>query len=205
MCSMKLRWRIPYHLLKPLVLVLFHLRVEGAENLPAKGGCIIACNHISYLDPPLLGFAAGRELYYLAKEGLFDEVNKFFTWLITTYNAIPLRRGGVDISVIKRVFRLLRRGEVLVLFPEGTRSKSGELLSPKPGLGFIAWRADVPVIPAYIRGANASIGEILLGRQNITITFGKAYHPLRSERDYEAVSGAIMKRIEELSRGDNSR
>ena len=202
---MRLRWRIPYYLLKPLVLILFHLKVKGAENLPEGGGCIIACNHISYLDPPLLGFATGRELYYLAKEGLFDEVNKLFTWLIITYNAIPLRRGGVDISVIKRVFRLLRRGEVLVLFPEGTRSKSGRLLSPKPGLGFIAWRANVPVIPAYIRGANARIGEILLGKQKITITFGEAYRPPRSNRDYEAVSGDIMRRIEELSHGDNPR
>jgi 1-acyl-sn-glycerol-3-phosphate acyltransferase len=202
---MKLRWRIPYHLLKPLVLILFHLKVDGAENLPREGGCIIACNHISYLDPPLLGFAAGRELYYLAKEGLFDEVNKFFTWLIVAYNAIPLRRDGVDISVIKHVFQLLRRGEVLVLFPEGTRSTSGELLAPKPGLGFIAWRANVPVIPAYIKGANARIGEILLGRQKIMITFGEAYLPPRSDRNYEAVSGEIMRRIEELSHGDNPR
>lgn len=202
---MKLRWRIPYHILKPLVLVLFHLRVKGTENLPKKRGCIIASNHISYLDPPLLGFAAGRELYYLAKEGLFEEVNKFFTWLITTYNAIPLRRGGVDVGAIKRVLHLLRRGEVLVLFPEGTRSKLGHLLPPKSGLGFIAWHAGVPVIPTYIKGANARIGDILMGREKITITFGKPYDPRESDRDYGAIAKIIMKRIEELSCGDNSR
>ncbi len=202
---MKLRWRIPYHILRPLVLILFHLRVKGAENLPKRGGCIIACNHISYLDPPLLGFAVGRELYYFAKEGLFKEVNKFFTWLIITYNAIPLRKEGVDIRAIKQVLHLLRRGEVLVLFPEGTRSKSGHLLPPKPGLGFVAWHAGVPVIPTYIRGANARIGEILTGREKITITFGRPYDPRQSNKDYGTLSKAIMKRIEELSCGDNRR
>lgn len=202
---MKLRWKIPYHILKPLVLVIFHLRVKGIENLPKKGGCIIASNHISYLDPPLLGFAARRELYYLAKEGLFKEVNKFFTWLITTYNAIPLRREGVDLRAIKQVLYLLRRGQALVLFPEGTRSKSGRLLPPKPGLGFIAWHAGVPVVPAYIRGANARIVDILLGREKITITFGTPFDPRQSNKDYEALSRAIMKKIEDLSHGDNSR
>ena len=202
---MKLRWSIPYHMLKPLVLVLFHLRIRGVENLPKKGGCIIASNHISYLDPPLLGFASGRELYYLAKEGLFIEVNKFFTWLIITYNAIPLRRDGVDLGAMKQAFGVLRRGEVLVLFPEGTRSKSRTLLPPKPGLGFIAWHAGVPVIPAYIRGANAHIGDILKGKEKITITFGEPYYPRESKKDYEALSMAIMERIEALSHGDSPR
>lgn len=202
---MKLRWWIPYRLLKPLVLILFHLKVKGFENLPEKGGYIIACNHISYLDPPLLGFAVGRELYYLAKEALFEEVNRFFTWLIIAYNAIPLRRKGVDLRAIRHVLYLLRKGEVLVLFPEGTRSKSGHLLPPKPGLGFMAWRAGTIVIPTYIEGANARIWEILLGRKKITVTFGKPYDPRQSERDYAATSKAIMKRIEELSHGDNSR
>ena len=200
---MKLRWRIPYHILKPLVLILFHLRVRGARNLPRTGGCIIACNHCSYLDPPLLGFAAGRELYYLAKEGLFREVNKFFTWLIISYNAIPLRREGMDLRAVKRVLGLLQRGEVLVLFPEGTRSTSGRLLPPKPGLGFIAWHAGVPVIPTHIRGANARIGDILMGREKITITFGKACNPRQYGKDYRVLSENIMKEIEELSGGDN--
>lgn len=200
---MKLRWRIPYHILKPLVLILLHLRVKGSGNLPKKGACIIASNHISYLDPPLLGFAAGRELYYLAKAGLFEEVNKFFTWLIITYNAIPLRREGVDLKTIKRVLNLLRRGKALVLFPEGTRSKSGNLLPPKPGLGFIAWHADVPVVPTYIKGANARIGDILMGKEKIVITFGRAYNPRQNHRDYEALSKTIMKKVEELSSGDS--
>ncbi len=201
---MKLRWWIPYRLLKPLVLILFHLKVKGSENLPGKGGYIIACNHISYLDPPLLGLAVGKELYYLAKEGLFEEVNKLFTWLIVAYNAIPLKKKGVDLKAIKQVLHLLKKGEVLVLFPEGTRSKSGHLLPPKPGLGFIAWRAGMTVIPTYIKGTNARIGNILLGREKITVTFGKPYDPRQSERDYAAISKAIMKKIEELSHGDNS-
>ena len=202
---MRLRWRIPYHLLKPLVLLIFHLEVYGRENLPKKGACIMASNHISYLDPPLLGFAAGRELHYLAKEGLFTEVNRAFTWLITTYNAIPLRREGADLTAVKKVLSLLRRGEVVVLFPEGTRSTSGRLLSPKPGLGFVAWHAAVPVVPVHIEGANARILDIVLGREKIRVTFGKPYDPRTSPKDYRLLSSAIMKRIEELSHGDNTR
>jgi 1-acyl-sn-glycerol-3-phosphate acyltransferase len=201
----KLRWKIPYHLLKRFVLLAFHVDVTGRDNLPKKGACIIASNHISYLDPPLLGFASGRELHYLAKEGLFTEANKAFTWLITAYNAIPLRREGADLTALRRVLSLLERGEVVVLFPEGTRSTSGRLLPAKPGLGFVAWHAGVPVIPVYISGANARIRDILLGKERIRVAFGRPYDPRASSKDYEVLSKAIMKRIEELSHGDSTR
>lgn len=196
---MKLRWKIAILFLYLPAKWFFNVKIVGQRNIPKKSGCILASNHISYLDPPLVGLAAKREVYYLAKEGLFKEVNKIFTWLITAYNAVPLTGEGADLKAIKRILGILKRGEVVVIFPEGTRSKTGKLLPPKPGVGFIARVAKVPIIPVLITGPSEKIGDILLRKRRIIIHFGLPFSVDSSGRDYEAIGKEIMKRIAGLN------
>jgi 1-acyl-sn-glycerol-3-phosphate acyltransferase len=164
---------------------------------------ILAANHSSNLDPLFLGLASPRELFFIAKEGLF-EVSRSFTWLLEKFNAIPLRRGGVDLSALRKAAELLRKGQTVVLFPEGTRSKLGKFLGFKAGVGFLAIRNRIPVIPAYIYGVDNSFlsfifdsdirrptdmerragrfKNYLLHRRRIGVEFGRPIEP----RDYRA-------------------
>jgi 1-acyl-sn-glycerol-3-phosphate acyltransferase len=155
---MKLRWRIAWLVSYPLARVLFRLQVIGREQLRALGnqtGVIIAANHSSNFDPLLVGWAAAREIYFLAKQELFRY--RPFAWLIKTWNALPVSRGGMDIGAIRRCSALLRHKRTLVLFPEGTRSPTGELGSFKPGVAMLAALNSVPVVPCHIDGINRSI------------------------------------------------
>ena len=117
-----------YTLVKNLFKILFtiflRLKVEGTENIPKDGPLVIASNHLSLLDPPVLGTAATRKVHFMAKEELFVPV------LGTIYKilgAFPVRRGGADRAAIKHGIDILESGQVLAIFPEGTRSKTGEL------------------------------------------------------------------------------
>jgi 1-acyl-sn-glycerol-3-phosphate acyltransferase len=126
--------------------------VRGREHVPRTGGLIVASNHISFWDPPFIGGFLPRELYYLAKEELFS--NPVFGRVIRSYNAIPIRRGMVDLTGIARAVETLRQGGALLLFPEGSRMRDGELHPARPGLGNMAVTADVPIVPCYISGSN---------------------------------------------------
>ncbi len=196
---MKWRWLISWHLTYPLVKCLFHLKVEGRENIPEKGAIIIAPNHLSNLDPPMVGYAAKRELFYLAKEGLFV-VSKPFEWLIRTFNAIPIKREGFDIKVFREVDRLIKRGQAIVIFPEGTRSKSGQLLPFKPGVGMIAARYGIPVVPCYIENTNKPIWKILTGKNPIIIKFGKPIEcdKKKDKNYYEYITKLIESEVKKL-------
>ncbi len=196
---MKLRWKIACCILYLPAKWFFRVKIVGQRNIPKKGGCILASNHISYLDPPLVGLMAKREVYYLAKEGLFKEVDKLFTYLITAFNAVPLTREGADLKAIKTILGILKRGEVVVIFPEGTRSKTGKLLPAKPGIGFIARMAKVPIIPVLIKGASEKIKDILLRKRRIIIHFGLPFSVDSFGRDYDAMGKEIMKRIADLN------
>ena len=176
--------------------------VRGREHVPRTGGFVLASNHISFWDPPLVGAAAPREVHYLAKEELFS--NPVFGRVIRSFNAIPIRRGMVDLSGMARAVETLRRGEGVLLFPEGSRMRDGELHPARPGVGMMAVSADVPVVPCYISGSSRP-SRWLTHRVRVRITFG----PLRSWRElagaevdptpgralYQKVSDAIMREI----------
>lgn len=130
------------------------MEVKGRERL-IKGAQILAANHTSNFDPLIVGWAAGREIYFLAKEELFRY--RPFAWLIKSWNALPVRRGGVDLRALRECRQILQRRKTLVLFPEGTRSKTGELGVFKPGVGMIAIMSRVPVVPVFIAGVSRSI------------------------------------------------
>ncbi len=127
------------------------LRTWGMENVPADGGLIMACNHQSYLDPPLVCCMLARESRYLARSTLF--AFSPLGWLLRSVGAMPLGRGESDRSALRRAEAVLRAGWLLTLFPEGTRTSDGGLQRLKPGVASLAMRAGVAVMPVYIHGA----------------------------------------------------
>jgi 1-acyl-sn-glycerol-3-phosphate acyltransferase len=162
------------------------------------GPVILAPNHLSNLDPPLVGSALGtREVHYLAKEGLFKE-QKFFAWLITIYNAIPLKEEGIDRRALHRLIEFLRKGEVVVIFPEGTRSPSGGLLPGKEGVGLVALRTQAPIVPVRVVGSNARIVDLILRRARLSIRFGDPLDVRRYGRSRHGLTQEVMRRIAAL-------
>jgi 1-acyl-sn-glycerol-3-phosphate acyltransferase len=130
--------------------LLFHHRTLHRELLPEAGGALIVANHVSYLDPPMLGAAFRKPIYCLARKTLFKG---FLGWLLPRIHVVPVDRGKGDLSSMKRIFTLLKEGNRVLMFPEGRRSPDGTLQAAEAGIGFILSRADVPVIPVRIFGA----------------------------------------------------
>lgn len=182
----------------PILRGFFRLRVTGKENIPRRGAFILASNHVSFLDPPLLGFASPRLQYYFsqADQMRIPVVGQF----IRAVGAVPLAgTGGQATSDIRRSVEVLKRGYPLVLFPEGTRSKTGRLMEAKPGIGFIVRRLGVLVVPVYIDGSYRAMppgGGFLIRHERITVRIGK---PCRfTESSDTEIAARIMDKIREL-------
>lgn len=149
---MSLHYSAVRFLLGGFVGALSGWEVRGREHVPPTGAVIVASNHISFWDPPLVGTAAVRELHFLAKEELFR--TPVLGPLIRAFNAIPIRRGVADLSGLARARDVLRAGRALIMFPEGTRRRDGELHEARPGVGILAVSSDARVVPVYISGSN---------------------------------------------------
>jgi 1-acyl-sn-glycerol-3-phosphate acyltransferase len=147
--------------------------VSGRDNIPQTGGSILASNHRSYLDPPTIGVSIRRRTYYFAKQELFK--NPVFGRFIRSVYAFPVDREGVDRTAIRHAINLLKSGELLTLFPEGTRSGDGTLGEPTPGVAFIAKQADVPIVPCALTGTDVVLPPKAwhLHRGRITVQFGE--------------------------------
>ena len=152
--------------------ILCRLEVEGLENIPESGGVILAPNHISHLDPPLVAAAVRRPVYFMAKRELFSV--PVLGWIIRRTHAFPVSRGGADRKAIRQAQELLQRGNVLVMFPEGTRSPDGRLQAGELGPAMIAARARVPVVPMAITGANRALprGSVFFRPAKIRVKIG---------------------------------
>ncbi|MFQ5951914.1 MAG: lysophospholipid acyltransferase family protein [Candidatus Omnitrophota bacterium] len=188
-----------------LMKVLMRVRIYGEENLP-KPPFIITSNHASLMDPPLVGLACRKyPVDFMAKRELFD-IPIIGSWT-RRVRCISTDRGRNSIRGIKEAIRRLKRGHVIGVFPEGTRSVTGELQEAKLGTGFLIIKAGVPVVPVYVYGSaegfpkgkglklgtriGAIIGRPILPDDfSIKAGFGK--------KDYEAVSNMVMNRIAEL-------
>jgi len=171
---MTFRWLFAHLCLTPIAKILLGLKTYGYEHIPA-GPVIFASNHISLLDPPVLGCAVKREVYFVAKAELF-EIRRFFTWLISYFNAISIRRER-DFKALKRVLAILKRKGSVVIFPEGTRSLIGELLPFQPGVGLVALKSRVPVVPVYIKNSDATIIDMILRRKPLKVFFSRPIIP----------------------------
>jgi 1-acyl-sn-glycerol-3-phosphate acyltransferase len=132
-------------------ILVFRIRCRGRRFVPASGGALVLSNHQSHLDPVLVGLATDRRLNYLARDTLF----KFapFRWLINSLDAIPLDREGLGLGGLKETLKRLKRGELVLIFPEGTRTRDGDVGTLKPGFCALARRAGVPLLPVGIDGA----------------------------------------------------
>jgi 1-acyl-sn-glycerol-3-phosphate acyltransferase len=131
------------------------LEVEGRENMPARGGAILAANHISYLDPPLVGAAMSRVTHFMAKSELFGV--PVLGWFLRRVNCFAVRRGTADRRALRTATDLLRSGELVLIFPEGTRSRDGRLMPAELGLGMVALRSGAPVVPIGITGTGRAL------------------------------------------------
>lgn len=195
---MKPFYRICWFLIRSFLVLYCRLQVKGKENIPFDGGMIIASNHIAAGDPPFVGSSLEREVYFLAKRELFR--NPLLGTLIKNVNAIPVNRGVFDRRALVRSEEILRRGFGLVLFPEGTRSRSGELGRGKPGIGMLARHAMVPIVPAYIKNSNRFLRLPFTGKR-LMISFGEPLTPewlSRTSDDkngYRAIVAEVMERI----------
>jgi len=175
--------------------VFFRFKIIGAEHIPACGGVIIAANHISLWDPPVIGAACTRSINFMAKEELFSI--GVFKWIITKLKAFPVRRGTADRTAIRYAISLLKNGEMLGAFPEGTRSITGELGKPEPGIAMIALKAGSPIIPVGIIGTNKVFTGGCIFPQFV-IKFGKPIIINEEKADkemMEKISNTIMQEI----------
>ena len=132
-------------------VAFFQMRVSGREFIPENGGGLVCANHQSFFDPVLFGMASDRRLNYLARDTLFDA--PAFGHLIRWYDAIPIQRDGFGITGIKETLRRLRQDELVLIFPEGTRTYDGEIGDLKPGICALARRGRAPLVPVAIEGA----------------------------------------------------
>jgi len=128
--------------------LLFRFRIEGKSNIP-KGGTIIAPNHASYWDPPLVGASvSGYEVYFMAKRELFRF--PIFGTILKMIHTFPVDREKIDIAAFRKALRVLNGGKTLVVFPEGGRGKGGCLKPPQPGIAWLAHKTKLPVVPTLV-------------------------------------------------------
>lgn len=157
--------------------LLLKTRVFGLHNVPDSGGVLLVCNHQSFMDPVLAGMALHRECSFMARDSLFK--NPWFSRLIASLNAFPVRRNTADLSAIKEALRRLKQGRAIVLFPEGTRTEDGTVGPMLPGLAAIAKKAEVPVVPTLIDGVFQAWprDQKLPGPGNVIIEYGRPIQP----------------------------
>jgi len=204
--SMTLLYGLCHYWIRVAFDMFFRGEIRGLENLPASGSFLIAANHASHLDPPLIGSQVPRQMCFFARKTLWT--GRMASWWLDTVGTIPVDRdGGQDVGALKRVLRALADGKVMILFPEGTRSPDGRLQKPKPGVGFIVCKSQVPVVPVRIFGSHEAFGKGAkvprLGSP-VRVVFGKpmlpsAYDdPGAGKERYQVASARIMAEIAKL-------
>jgi len=183
----------------------FRGEVAGTENFPASGPFLIASNHASHFDPPLVGSHVPRQMRFFARKSLWN--SKVFAWWLNQVETIPVERDSGDVGAIKRVLQALKENRAVVLFPEGTRSPDGNLQTPKAGVGLMACKTGVPVVPCRVYGSFAAFGKgqaIPQFGTPIDIVFGPPISaaeyddPSAGKARYELAAQRIMERIAAL-------
>jgi len=201
----KISWLVYAFILK----IFCNFKVTGRENLPGKGPFIIVSNHTSWADPVIMAIACGlfKPVTYMAKKELFER--PIFGRYLNALGATPIERSSGKAGPIKKALSALKKGKIVGLFPEGTRSEGGKFLKPEPGVGFIALKSRVPVMPFYIYGADKLLprGANMLRFHKITVKIGKPVYlqgPSASggkNRFYQEASEKVMEAIAALKNG----
>lgn len=183
----------------------FRGEIVGRENLPGHGGYIVAANHASHLDPPIVGLNLPQQVSFFARKTLWKP--GFASWWLNAVGTIPVDRdGAADIAAIKRVIATLNAGKSIILFPEGTRSTDGQLQPAKAGIGMIACKTHRPVVPARVFGSFAAFGRGQAVRPGmpVDVVYGPPLLPADYDRPedgrarYERAAQRIMAAIAAL-------
>jgi 1-acyl-sn-glycerol-3-phosphate acyltransferase len=177
-------------------LAFFRIRIFNRQFVPSTGGVLIVSNHQSHFDPVLVGLSCDRRLNYVARDTLFWFAP--FRWLINSLDAIPIDREGIGLGGLKESLRRLKTGEMLLIFPEGTRTRDGNVGDLKPGFLALARRSKVPLLPVAIDGAfNAWPKRNLLpGVAVIHVRFAKPLSPEEvSQFDDESFLAEVDRRL----------
>lgn len=182
----------------------FFMTAKGRSHFPEEGGCILASNHRSFLDPIVLGVAAPRPVHFMARQSLFKvKILAVFMRLAGTF---PVRRQGADVAAMKRAIRRLKQGQIVALFPEGTRSPDGCLGKGRIGTAVLAAKAKVKIIPAFIKGTYKAMpkGAKFIKPSRVSVTFGPVLDPADflpgnpGREDYQKFTDVLMTRLGEL-------
>jgi 1-acyl-sn-glycerol-3-phosphate acyltransferase len=198
-------YQVSTRLFKLFLLLWHRLRIRGAENIPNHGGVLIASNHASFLDPPVVGVGyRGRPVHFMARNTLWN--SRFGSWWMEKVGCIPVSRGTGDMKALKLTIKALREGKAVSIFPEGTRTEDGELQEAKGGIGFIIEKSECVVVPAYIDGTYKAHpkGSKFIKPVKVSITYGKPitqdeFQALGKGRGaYDKHAALIMQRIAEL-------
>jgi cytidylate kinase len=183
---------------------LFGVRIIGAENLVTRGPVLVAANHQSYLDPPLISTLYDSEMFYLARKTLFTRITR---WLYSQWNAMPIDQDHPDMASLKSIIRKLKNGHRVLVFPEGARSHDGELGEPAPGIGLIAVKSGAVIQPIRISGAREALprGSSRVRFTRITVAIGTPIRLTSTElksshgkEDYNRITQRIMAAIAAL-------
>lgn len=200
---------IVYQIVKAVCFVLYKLffrfSSHGSDEVPNDSrGVILAPNHASYLDPPLLGISLKRRVTYLAKDYLFKAF--FVGWILRSVEALPIKSEADDFKSIRQLLKALKDGKCIVVFPEGTRSFTGELQPAEQGVGFLAAKSAAWVVPVYISGTYEAYPKGAKGFKcaKVSVRYGKAFIPAEDKNlmaqanPYQATADRIMEDIKRL-------
>jgi 1-acyl-sn-glycerol-3-phosphate acyltransferase len=196
-------WKLAQALVRIWASVWFDMKVWGVRNVPRTGGALIVSNHQSFLDPALLGARLPRPMSYMAKSELFD--HKLLAWIIRRLGAFPVRQGAGDIRAIKETVNRLQEGRILNIFPEGSRTETGEIMPLEPGVALVVRKAGVPIVPAAMIGSYEAWpkGTKLFRRHPIRIAYGPPLDVkgMKAEQVLKLIDFAIRKLYDDLRTG----
>ena len=201
---MTLSYWLGHRLFSEIARGFFDYRVVGRENIDIPGAALIISNHVSFMDPPLVGIAFDEPLHFLAKKSLFD--NPIAGAIFRSWQAIPVDQDAPGPGSLKAVMRQLRAGEKVIIFPEGNRSEDGNFQKPENGVGLVIAKAGVPVIPARVFGAFEALPRhrTLPQPSRVTVVYGRPWnvdltHYKETGKElYQKLAEESMERIGEL-------
>lgn len=184
-------YRVARRVVWVLAILLLPRKVHHKERIPEDGALIVCANHLSFTDPVFLGLTLRRQVHFISKKELFDK--PILGWLLRKLDAFPVDREGKDLQAIRTCLSVLKQKEVLGIFPEGTRVKPGEKTDGKAGVSLIAKKSGAQILPICIKPKYGKFK--LFCKTDLVVGHPFCFSDLGIEKDYEAASEEIMRRI----------